>query len=162
MTYGQWKIHGLVVNTNLQRRWENMSLASNLPITLTDGAVMGRYWHMHISSNHISCLKSTEKVVQVVETMTSCCMFIWWPRPIKPAGPSVFKDIIWKYTFKISMFALFTLVTALFSSFPIQSSSLSVPGWQVTKKEMCFFPCQTQLTPTCRNTPINTHKARRN
>lgn len=85
MTYGQWKIHGLVVNTNLQRRWENMSLASNLPITLTDGAVVGRYRHMHISSNHISCLKSGEKVVQVVETMTSCCMFIWWPSPIKPA-----------------------------------------------------------------------------
>lgn len=34
-----------------------MSLASSLPITLTDGAVMGRYWRMHISSNLISCLK---------------------------------------------------------------------------------------------------------
>lgn len=54
-----------------------MSLASNLPITLTDGAVVGRYRHMHISSNHISCLKSSEKVVQVVETMTSCRMFMW-------------------------------------------------------------------------------------
>lgn len=57
MTYGRWKIHGPVVNTNLQRRWENMSLASSLPITLTDGAVVGRYWRMHISSNLISCLK---------------------------------------------------------------------------------------------------------
>lgn len=35
-----------------------MSLASSLPITLTDGAVMGRYWRMHITSNLISCLKS--------------------------------------------------------------------------------------------------------
>ena len=54
-----------------------MSLASNLPITLTEGAVEGQYWHMHISTNQISCFKSSEKVVQVVETMTSCCMFIW-------------------------------------------------------------------------------------
>lgn len=61
MTYGRWKIHGPVVNTNLQRRWENMSLASNLPITLTYGAVMGRYWCMHISSNLISCLKSEQE-----------------------------------------------------------------------------------------------------
>lgn len=57
MTYGQWKIHGPVVNTNLQKRWENTSLASSLPITLTDGAVMGLNWCMHISSNLISCLK---------------------------------------------------------------------------------------------------------
>jgi len=35
-----------------------MSLASSLPITLTDGAVMGRYWRMHITSNLIPCLES--------------------------------------------------------------------------------------------------------
>lgn len=52
-----------------------MSLASSLPITLTDGAVMGRYRHMHISSNLILCLKSEREVLQVVETMTSHCMF---------------------------------------------------------------------------------------
>lgn len=63
MTYGRWKIHGLAVNTNLQRRRENTSLASSLPITLTDGAVMGRYWRMHISSNLISCLKREQKNV---------------------------------------------------------------------------------------------------
>lgn len=61
MTYGRWKIHGLVVNTNLQRTRENMRLASNLPITLTDGAVMGHYWRVHISSNLISCLKSRQE-----------------------------------------------------------------------------------------------------
>lgn len=66
-----------------------MSLASNLPITLTDGGVVGRYWHMHISSNQISCLKSSEKVVQVVETMTSCCTFMWRPNPISQAGLNV-------------------------------------------------------------------------
>lgn len=60
VTYGRWKIHRSVVKTNLQRRWENMSLASNLPITLTDGAVMGPYCCMHISSNQISCLKKEE------------------------------------------------------------------------------------------------------
>lgn len=38
-----------------------MCLASNLPITLTDGAVMGRYWRVHISSNLISCLKSRQE-----------------------------------------------------------------------------------------------------
>lgn len=38
-----------------------MSLASSLPITLTDGAVMGRNWCMHISSNLISCLKREQK-----------------------------------------------------------------------------------------------------
>lgn len=38
-----------------------MSLASSLPITLTDGAVMGQYRNMHISSNLISCLKSEQE-----------------------------------------------------------------------------------------------------
>lgn len=38
-----------------------MRLASNLPITLADGAVMGRYWRMHISSNLILCLKSKQE-----------------------------------------------------------------------------------------------------
>lgn len=57
VTYGRWNIHGRAVNTNLQRRWENTSLASSLPITLTDGAVMGLNWCVHISSNLISCLK---------------------------------------------------------------------------------------------------------
>lgn len=46
-----------MVNTNLQRRWENVSLASNLPITLTDGPVLGQYWPMHISRNLILCLE---------------------------------------------------------------------------------------------------------
>lgn len=44
-----------------------MSLASNLPITLTDGAVMGLYCRMHISSNQISCLKKNEQ-----ESGSSC------------------------------------------------------------------------------------------
>lgn len=61
MTYGRWKIHGPVVNTNLQRRWENTGLASSLPITLTDGAVMGPNWRMHISSNRISCFKGASE-----------------------------------------------------------------------------------------------------
>lgn len=38
-----------------------MSLASSLPITLTDGAVMRLNWCMHISSNLISCLKRERK-----------------------------------------------------------------------------------------------------
>lgn len=50
-----------MVNTNLQRRWENTGLASSLPITLTDGAVMGPNWRMHISSNRISCFKGASE-----------------------------------------------------------------------------------------------------
>lgn len=113
---------GRLVNTNLQRRWENMSLASNLPITLTDGAVVGRYWHMHISSNQISCLKSGEKVVQVVETMTSCRTFIWWPNPIRRAALDVFEDII-------------SQVLACFKISPRRYKYISLLVWrQVTEK----------------------------
>lgn len=58
-----------------------MSLASNLPIALTEGAAEGQYWHMHILPNQISCLKSSKKVVQVVETMTSCIKFMLQTQP---------------------------------------------------------------------------------
>lgn len=130
-TYGRWKIHGLVVNTNLQRRWENMSLACSLPITLTDGAVMGRYWRMHITSNLISCPKSERESGSSCgnNDIIQCVHLVTQPNQ---AGLNVFKDII---RFKILACLLLLRFT---SSLLLQYISVSGRR-RVTKQEMLFF-----------------------
>ena len=148
-TYGRWKIHGLVVNTNLQRRWENMSLASSLPITLTDGAVMGRYWRMHITSNLISCLKSER------ESGSSCgnndiILYVHLVTQPNQASRG------WMFLKILSQITGFSMFIAAFWIFLFLICALFRYQFQSATKQEIFFFCQ--LTQTCRNTLINTHR----
>lgn len=63
---------------------------------------MGPNWRMHISSNRISCFKgASEKVVQVVETMTSRRVraHLATQPTIRPAGPQCFWQRYYRTTF---------------------------------------------------------------
>lgn len=114
-----------------------MSLASSLPITLTDGAVMGRYWRMHISSNLISCLKRER------ESGSSCGNndIILYVHLVTQPNQASRTECFQRYYLgaqveDFSMFTAFQIFLFLVSPSPVRCISESV---SVRRQEIFFF-----------------------